>query len=383
MRYFAPATLRVEKDAITRVKRILRGKGQLNVQAGQVVTPAEIIGSATISAGFRTLNLATLLSVSPQEAGKYLVKKLQGRIYKDELLAYKKEWLGGKRVVISPTDGIIDFLNNKTGDLRINFLPKKIDLPAGVYGVVEKVNPEKGEVIIRVQVSRIHGVFGSGRLRDGILHILGKRDDLISQEAIQTQYDGYVLVGGSLFFKETVSSAISVGVSGLITGGLNAQDFKGMGSGRLVFPKKLDTDIGLSVVACEAFGSIPLGEDIFKILSEYEGKFVFIDGNKALVSLPSFSSSSLVKIKNTKLPQLQNNDDTGAGEESVKMQNYELKAGLRVRVVGNSYLGEQGKILAINDSLTLLPSGIKASLVTVETARRKIQVPVANLEVIL
>lgn len=240
MKPFAPVTLRVEKDVITRVKRILRGVGQLKCKVGQVVTPPEIIGSATLSAGFRILDLATLLAVSPQDVKNFLVKKLGEKIYKDELLAYKKEGLlSGKKVVTSPTDGIVDFLNNKTGELRINFLPKKIDLPAGVYGVVERVDQEKEEVIIRVQVSRVHGVFGTGRLRDGILHVLGKKESLISQEAIQTKYDGHILVGGSLFYKETISAAISTGVSGLITGGLNAEDFRGMGNGRLVFPKLL------------------------------------------------------------------------------------------------------------------------------------------------
>jgi len=57
--------------------------------------------------------------------------------------------------------------------------------------------------------------------------------------------------------------------------------------------------------------------------------------------------------------------------------------GMRVRVVGNSYLGEQGKVLAIDQAETLLPSGIKAFLLTLETATRKIKVPVANCEVIL
>lgn len=382
MKHLAPARARVEKDVITRVARVLVGKGVLNVSVGQQVTPPEIIGMATISAGFRTLDLSTLLSVSPQEVEKLLVKKIGQRIYKGELLAFKKGWLiGGKKVLTSPTDGVLDFLNNKTGELKIAFLPKKVNLPAGVYGIVEVVDKERGQVIIRTQVTRIYGMFGSGRSRDGILHILGKKDGLISKSAIQTEYDDCVLVGGSLFFKDAISACISAGVNGIITGGIDAKDYKGMAGGRLVFPKKLDNDIGTSIVVCEGFGSVPIGTDIFEILSGYEGKFVFIDGNKASISLSSPLSSSLVKIKNTKLPELQNNDlilDVGQIKGDL-----ELKSGLKVRVVGNSYLGEQGKLVAVNDSLTLLPSGARDYLATVETARRKIQVPVANLEIMV
>ncbi len=118
MSHFVPAGLRVEKDVVTRVLRVLRGKGTLVVNVGQEVTPEEIIGNATVPAGFRILNLSTLLSVSPNQVEKYLNRPLGQKIFKDELLAYKKGWLlAGKKIVTAPTDGILDFLNNKTWDI--------------------------------------------------------------------------------------------------------------------------------------------------------------------------------------------------------------------------------------------------------------------------
>lgn len=383
MKHFVPVRVRVERDVVTRVARVLRGKGTLQVSAGQQVTPSDIIGSSTVSAGFRTINLAVLLSVAPQDVEKLLVGKLSQRIYKGELLAHKKGGLfGGEKVVTAPTDGILDFLNSKTGELKITFFPKKISLPAGVYGIVEVADQERGQVIIRTLTSRVHGMFGSGRYRDGSLHILGKKDDMITRSAIQTRYDGNILVGGSIFFKDTISAAISIGVNGIITGGIDAKDYSGMAGGRLVFPRKLDNDIGISVVICEGFGSIPIGNDIFRVLQEYEGRFVFIDGNKALVNLPSPLLSSLAKVKNTKLPQLQNGD-LMSEEATAAERVTEVSIGIKVRIVGSSYLGEQGTLLAVDNALSLLPSGVRGYLATVETARRKIQVPVANLEVVM
>lgn len=380
MRHLAQSRLRVEKDVVTRVMRVLRGKGDISATSGQQVAPEDILGSATVSAGFRSLSLSSILSVPPQDVEKFLVRKIGQRIYKNELLALKEgSFFGGKKTVTSPTDGVIDFLNNNTGELKIAFLPRKVDLPAGVYGIIESADSQKGQVVIRTQASRIHGMFGSGRFRDGILHILGKKEDLISKTVIESKFDQYILVGGSMFFKDAISAAISNGINGLITGGINAKDYKGMAGGRLLFPKKLYNDIGVSVVVCEGFGSVPIGEDIFSLLAQYEGKFVFIDGNKALISLPSYSSASLTKVKNTILPEaiggLEDTDNTKGVAD--------LSLGLKVRVIGNSYFGEQGKILAIDESLCLLPSGVKDYLATVETARRKIQVPVANLEVML
>lgn len=372
----APVKARIEKDVITRITRVLKGKGSLQVQAGQEVIPSDLIGSSTVSAGFRTLNLAALLEVAPQDTEKYLARTLGQRIYKDELIAAKKGWFGGKKVITSPTDGILDFLNNKTGELKISFLPRKVDLPAGVFGIVEDVDHQRGKVIIRTQVNRLHGIVGSGKSRDGILSLLGEKDNLVSKADISPKFDGYVLAGGSLFFKDAISSAISAGVEGIITGGINAGDFKSMAGGRLVFPKRIDNDIGISVVACEGFGSIPLGRDIFEQLQQYEGKFVFIDGNKAVVNLPSALSASLTKIRNTRLPELERE------HHSIELEA-ELKLGLQVRIVGNSYLGEQGRIVAVDRSQTMFASGVKDYLITVETLRRKIQVPVANIEIIV
>lgn len=380
MKHYAALRIRVEKDIVTRVIRLLNGKGQFKVNVGQEVTPDEIIGRVDTTSGYRTLNLATELAADPREVGKYLKRTLGQKIYKGELLAYKAA-LFKKRVVIAPTDGILEFLDPHTGELKISFLPKKTDLPAGVYGIVEAIDGEKGQVTIRTQVSRIHGIFGSGRLRDGMLHILNKRDDFIYKNMIEPKYNGFILVGGSLFFKDTLLAAVTAGVNGIITGGIDAGDYKTMASARLIFPKKLDTDVGISIIVCEGFGGIPIGEDIFSVFMQHEGKFVFIDGNKSVVDLPSGTSSSLIRVRNTELPPLQDGELSNVTQYS--KFPYELKIGSRVRIVGNAYSGEQGTLIAVDNTQTLLPSKIKAYLATIEGKRRKIQVPVANIEVIM
>lgn len=375
MNFFSSLKIRVEKEIVFRIIRSLPTRGELKVREGQEVFPDEIIGTALFPSGFRIVNLAKELSVNPREAEKYLVKELNGRIYKGELLALKKGGLfGGKKLVTAPTDGTLEFLNSKTGELKISFFPKKVNLPSGVFGIVEKVDPERCQLVIRTEVSRIKGVFGTGRMREGILHILGKKDAIYQGPLQGGVFDEHILVGGSLFFKDTISWAISQGVKGLISGGINASDYRAMAGGRLLFPKKLDNDIGITFVVCEGFGPIPIGDDIFNMLSLYQGKYVFIDGNRGIVSLPTFSSASLIKVRNTRLAALQNYES---------LYTTELKAGSRVRVVGNSYFGAQGRILAIDNAPTLLPSGIKTILAIVETPRRKIQVPVANLESIV
>lgn len=367
--------IRIEKDIVTRVTRTLSGKGELSVKEGQEVSPDEIIGTSISLSGFRILNVARELNINPREVNKFLTKKINQTVYKGELIALKKGLFGGKKVITSPTDGIIDFLNPATGELKISFLPKKINLPAGVYGIIEKTDKERGQVVIRTQACRVRGVFGTGRQRDGILHIMAGREALIGIDAVKDVYAGRILAGGGLFFRQAISQAISCGVKGIITGGINASDWRAMAGGRIIFPKKLDNDVGVSMVVCEGFGAVPLAADIFGLLSAFEGKFIFIDGNKGIISLPSYSSSIMEKVRKTALPPLENNENAAVVTE--------LKTGSRVRVVGNSYFAYQGKLLAINKTPTLLASKLKTIMALVETPAKKIEVPVANLEAIV
>lgn len=381
MNNLVPRRLRIEKDIISRVKRVLKGKGKLNIASGQEVTPADIIGTSQVSSGFRTINLAEALSVSYDQVNKYLKKQIGQRVYKEELLAYKEGGLfRGKKFVVSPTDGVLDYINPKTGEVRMTFLPKKVDLPSGVFGIVEVVDNERGVVIIKTQVSRIYGMLGSGRTRDGTLVILDGRDGLISKEDISPKYDDHILVGGSLIFKDAITAAISAGINGIITGGINAKDYRSMAGGRISFPKKLENDIGISIIVCEGFGSAQIGEDIYSLLKEYNGKFVSMGGNSAVLNLPSFESKSIIRVKSTHLPPMPEDSEIETKEQMVSVQ--ELKAGSQVRVVGNTYAAEQGSVLSIDKTESVLPSGLKAILVTIETKRRKIKLPVANLELI-
>ncbi len=381
MSLLSPTRLRIQKEAIVRLTRSLKGTGLITVSPGQEVSPSDVVGTASVSGGFRVVSLADLLGVGPSDVEKYLRRAVGQRIYKGELLAYKSSFLKGKKIIVSPTDGVLDFLNPKTGELRLRFLPKKQDLPAGVYGIVEVIDRQKGQVVIRTQASLVFGMFGSGRVRDGTLHVVTKRDEFLEKKLILPTLGEQILVGGSLIFKDAITAAISAGVNGMITGGINAKDYRGMSGGKLIFPKKSENDIGISIVVCEGFGSIPIGEDIYEILSSFDDKFVSIDGDRGIIYLPSFQSQSMTKVRTTKLPPLKESETIRyvGGENNLE----EITVGLRVRIIGNSYPGNQGRIISLDQAETLIPSGVRAFMATVETKRYRLKIPVANLEIIL
>lgn len=381
MKFYAQSHLRIQKDVCTRIIRKLKGKGTIEVVVGQEVTPSDIIGTALVSSGFHILKLAQLLQIHPNEVEKYMKRKLAQRIYKGELLASKKNWLGVANNIISPTDGVLDSLDSKTGELRLSFVEKKQILPAGVYGIIDAIDNARGQILIKTQVSMLYGLFGLGTVRDGILNIISKRDELVGKNFISHKQDGQILVGGSLIFRDTIISAISSGVAGIITGGMNAKEYIGITGGRLIFPRKAENEVGISIIVCEGFGSIPIGEDIYEFLRQYNNRFVSIDGNSGIINLPSFESNSIIKLRKIALPPIV--AKTLIINPKRDQQMVELKIGAQVRIIGNSYAGEQGKIIAIDQTDSIMASGVRSFMSTIETKRHKIQVPVANISVIL
>ncbi len=378
MKLYANYRVRIRPNVVTIIKRSLVGKGKISVSRGQEVLPEDVIGKSLLSSGFRSINLTSLLGVAPGEVEKYLQKRPGQTLYKNELLAFKKGGVwGGKKIVTSPTDGLIESYNSATGELRMGFLPKNVDLPAAVYGVVESVDNERGQVLIKTETTQMLGLFGSGRIRDGILKFLKVRSGLIDDAQINQGLSAHIVVGGALVYSNAISALLAVGAKGFVTGGMNAKDYRAMAGGHLQFPRKMGTDIGISLIAFEGFGSIPVGEDIISVLQKHDDKFAILDGNSARLYLPSYDKDSMIRVKKTALPSM-----NALVDPPPEIVAVEVKVGQRARVVVPPFQGGQGKIVYLDKTPTALPSGVRTYLVTLETKSRKIKVPFTNIEII-
>ncbi|TSC64145.1 MAG: Uncharacterized protein G01um101493_219 [Microgenomates group bacterium Gr01-1014_93] len=371
--------LRIEHERIYYIIRELLGTPKILVKEGQQIMPEDIVARSTINPGFRSINLSKLLNVSPKDIKKYLKIDIGKKIFKDELLAFKQGNLfGGKKFITSPTDAVLESLDEKTGDIKLAFLPQDLNIPAAFYGFVEKIDKLRNKILIKTCATKIFGLTGSGKIREGIIKLLGKEADLLSKNKISDNLAGSIIVGGGLVFEEALMSAISANVSGIITGGINAKDFKALSGGSLTTTPKFGTDIGLSIVVLEGFGSVPIAEDFYSILRQNNGKFALIDGNRSLVIIPSDDKECMLKIKSTHLP-LKNLNLAEAKNDPILR---ELTLGSRVRVIGPNFFGEQGKILSIDKEKTTLPGGFRVFLCLIEAHSRKFKIPVQNIEII-
>ncbi|MBI4038133.1 hypothetical protein HY387_00560 [Candidatus Daviesbacteria bacterium] len=379
MSLFANRRVRVKENIITHIKRKLSTRGVIFVQEGQEVSPSDILGKAETSAGFRSINIAEALATSPKDAKKYLQRELGQTIYQGELLALKKGSLfSSKKMVISPTDGVIYSYDDVSGELRLKFLSHETSLPSAVYGVVEKIDQKRGELIIKTEATILHGVLGMGRERDGLLKILGKRGDLINRKEITKSLSGHIIVGGGLIYSGAISQAINDGIHGIITGGINAVDYKVLSGGEMSLKRSFGSDIGLGLFITEGFGSIPIGEDIFLVLLKYQDRFVILDGNRGKLICPAYQSDCMLRIRKTHLPF----SEASLVEPVDELEALELEVGQTVRVISSPFMGEQGKVITIDKTPTLLPSQIRSYMITLKTKSRTIKVPFPNVEVI-
>lgn len=367
--------LRICPKNVLHIKRTLAGgTGIINVLVKQEVAPADILGEGITSFGFHTINLSRELGISPDKALQYLKRKIGQTIFQGELLAQKSGMIGGKKNIIAPQDGVLDFYDEKSGNLRMKLAVKKTKLVSGVYGIVDYIDHQKGEIIIRTQATIIYGLLGSGKERDGVLKILGSASDFITDKHLKGDLRGKIIVGGGLIFPNALTEAMAIEASGFIAGGINVADFKSMNGGKLAILKQW-SDIGISVLITEGFGMAPIGDDIFAILKAHESRFVVIDGNNKRLILPTNKPESMIDTRRIKLPE------TFCKMQSGDVSDIDLSIGKKVRILSPAFLGMQGMVESIDRSQTRLPSGVDTYLVTV-SGKRKIRVPYHNLEII-
>lgn len=374
----APIRLRIVPDTIVHVKRrIIRGKNLLKVHPGYEVTPDTVLGEGELISGYKIIDLAKILGVSPKDCQQYLKKPIGEIVYQGELIAEKEGFLKIQTSrVMASNDGVLESLDSQRGLLKIKLNPQREILTSGVYGIVDDVDLKKSEVTIRTQATIVYGIAGSGRERSGTLRLLSSDNPglLVSSHQITSDFAGQIVVGGSMAFADALQKCMTLGVSALITGGVNATDYRAISGGGFHLKDKHWTDVGLTVLVTEGFGSIAIGGDIYRALVEHEGQFCLIDGNNHRLILPTKDQNSMMYIRKTV-------GSKGASTTPKIAVEQELKVGSRVRIVSAVGLGIQGLVSHIDQSLTVLSNGHAVIMVTVTTKGGKKQVAAENIEI--
>ncbi|MEX0616915.1 MAG: hypothetical protein WD231_03855 [Candidatus Woykebacteria bacterium] len=347
----SPVIRRITKNVEHELERKFTGSCKVSARVGDEVNPESIIGHCEVSAGQRLVKIAHELGVSGSSVKKYLLRKLGDRIYRGEIIARRGLIFGvGKKEVKSPADGVINEVDTN-GDLIVNFMPTTVRLVAGAKGQVTKVGQES--IFIKTGGTKISGVSGVGREREGLVKIIAQPHEFVIPQMITGDCAGKILVGGSLLERSTIEKAVTIGVHGFVVGGINHRDFLSLGVG---------TDVGITVLITEGFGTTPIGLDIFEAAKQLENNFAFLSGEAKTFFIPIVKQERFLKTA----------------------QDYwrKLSVGDIVRVFRPGSQELIGKVEALSER-EVLNSGLVAEVASVKfLTGKKITVPSANLEIV-
>jgi len=346
-----PVIKRVREKEKTTLPRIFVGDCKPAVKVGQDVSETDVIAHCEVSAGRRLIKISSALGVGGREARKYLLRNEGDRIYEGEIIARKKSLFGITNTEVkAPIDGQIVSIDD-VGDLMVKFMPKPVRMIAAAQGQIKEISEDR--ITISTIATIVKAVAALGKEMEGTISILAGAEDFILPSLIKAEDRGKILVGGAAIQRASLEKAVTLGVSGIITGGMDKRDFDNLGaSGESL----------IAVLVVEGFGNLPLGNDILEFLKKKEGRPALIVPQEKSLILPESDSLSAKEVVFTPWRQLKIGD---------KVRFYKEE--------GHGLLGEVKEILGEQ----ILNSGILAEAVKVKLeSGEEIPLPAANLEVI-
>src|SRR5437867_7646161 len=193
-------------------ERTLPVAGKVNVHVNQKVNPTDVIAEASFAREHVLLDVARTFGVTPNAADKLIRIKEGDRLMQGALVAESRGLI--PRTIKAPRPGRVMIAGS--GQVLMEVGDTRIELRAGLPGVVTQVLPERG-VIIRTAGALIQGVWGNGRIDNGLMvNLLEKPDEVLTPERLDVSVRGSVILGGHVRDAETLRSAAELPVRGLI-----------------------------------------------------------------------------------------------------------------------------------------------------------------------
>ena len=173
---------------------------KLLVQAGESVSPVQIVAEQTVESGFAVIDVATALNIDPKQVEKYLTVQPGEMIRQGMAVAEKKKWLRGSDYVESDIQG--QFVESYDGYVVVNRNPVERKLRAMLVGQVLHTIPGRG-VVIESTGSRIEAAWSNGSENYGQLRVCGETaNDTLAPEMIDPIGVGDIVAIGRIDKRE-------------------------------------------------------------------------------------------------------------------------------------------------------------------------------------
>lgn len=356
-----------------RARRLLPIRGDVLVKVGDRVSAQQIVAQTFIPGDVTPLNLANLLAVPPADVPGCMLKKEGDRIALGEPMARTKGIFGRFCTeCASKAAGTIESISCVTGQVILRGEPQPLQVEAYLAGTVVEIIPDEG-CVIEAEVTFVQGIFGIGGETFGPVRMAClSHDQELTGDLILPEMKGCVVVGGARITMEAIQRARHVGVSAVVTGGLDDKDLEELLGYNLGVAITGSEHVGLTLIVTEGFGEIAMAERTFKLLASRQGGHAAVNGAtqiRAGVMRPEIVIP-LTEMELVREP------------ESVNSAGY-LDVGMPVRIIRDPYFGLIGSVSALPPELQVLASGSKARVLEVKLdSGEHVVIPRANVELI-
>lgn len=365
--------LKVLAHTVLTKQRRLPLPGKIHVSKGAKVTAEDVVASTKLPGNVQTLNVAGLLGALPDEIEESMFKKVGDTITKNEVIAQSKGLFGlFKSTVRSPIDGAIESISKITGQVILREPPIPIEVIAYIDGEVIETSKNE-EVVIRTQGSFIQGIFGIGG--ETIGEIAMAVDDpkrVLTEKDIDPSFKDKIVIGGSMVTYDALEKARTVGVKGVVVGGIEDEDLKKFMGYDIGVAITGAENVGLTLIATEGFGELRMADRTFRLLKSLAGKKSSINGAtqiRAGVMRPE------VIVPLEKVQASKRTADISAGTG--------LEVGMSVRIIREPHFGAIGKVTALPVDLANIETEARVRVLVVELEdKQKVTLPRANVEII-
>ena len=370
---YTPGVTVTAKTTLVRERRLPLA-GTVLAKVGDQVKAEQVVARTELPGNVQTVNVANILSLLPEDVEGALTKPVGSPLEVGDVFAMSRSFFGlFKSKCKSPTKGTLESISNITGQAILREPPIPVEVHAYVDGTVIEAMEREG-VRVETEGSFIQGIFGIGGETWGEIKLMvTKSDEPLDEKSLDAGCNGKILIGGSRVDNAFLEKAASLGVRGVVVGGIDDKDLRQFLGYDLGVAITGSEEKGISLIITEGFGGMRMAEKTFSLLRSLEGRKASMSGVtqiRAGVMRPEIIVAS------------DGGTSPAAGKGSVFSASG-LEVGSAIRVIREPHFGRLGRVADLPAELRVLETEAKVRVLEVEFEdRTKAVLPRANVEMI-
>jgi hypothetical protein len=299
------------------------------------------------------INIANALSVPESDVEHHLVVETGSSVAVDELIAETKGLFGlFKSQCRAPVAGVLESVSTVTGQAVLREPPTPLEVHGYARGKVVETLGGEG-VVVEIHGAYVQGIIGLGGEAVGELArgVSGPAEPLAAS-ALGDQHRGKVVVGGGRIETAAVRRAQELGVTAIVTGGIDDADLRELLGYELGVAITGTEDIGVTLIITEGFGDVAMAQRTFDLLMSHVGTIASVNGAtqiRAGVLRPEIV-----------IPVDASADEGVAGGPMI------LEIGAAVRAIRDPYFGKVGRVVGLPVELAVIETEARVRTAEVE-----------------